>query len=342
MGGMNVRSAGIFLLCVFLFASSAAYAQMSLSPVRTLILAVTPENPAPGETVRLSVTSSAIDLDRSVITWRANGTAFAGGPGVKEAAIVAGAAGSVTEITVEALNEAGDAGRAEARIAPSELDLLWTTDSYAPPFFKGRKLAGTGANVSAYAFARFGDGTVRVPERDIIYTWYRNGSVVAKASGRGKSRALIDGPARGTVTIAVVAETADRSWRSEASAQVTAYDSRLVLYENHPLFGVLYHRAIVGDVNTIERELKLDAVPYFARTKDPGWLSYEWTLNGIRIQPNEAAPATLTVAAEDYNGPADIELVAMNPADIIMRSIGSWRIIFGGSGGIFGGSLFGQ
>lgn len=341
MGTMTLRTAGAVLF-FSLLAPLLAHAQLSAFFTREVILTLSPENPAPGETVRLSLTSYAIDLDRSVITWKADGIPFAQGLGLKETSIVAGSTGSATNITVEAVGDNGDNGSAEARISPSELQILWTSDGYAPPFFKGRKLAGSDATIRAAALAGFANGGTRVPEVDIVYTWYRNGSVISDASGRGKSRATMQGPARGTDVIRVVAETADRTQRAEASVPIIAYEARLVLYENHPLFGVLYHRAIVGDVNTVERELKVTAVPYFARTNAPQSLSYGWAVNGFDIEPNAENPETLTLTADDYTGPAEVELTAMNPVDILMRSVGTWRINFGGMGGIFTNTLFGE
>jgi hypothetical protein len=153
----------------------------------------------------------------------------------------------------------------------------------------------------------------------------------------------LQGPAGGAEEIGVIAETVDRSHRAEARVTVTAHDSELVLYENHPLFGILYHRAIVGDVNTMERELKITATPFFSRTLTPSSLTYAWAVNGNPIAPDPTTPETLTIAANDYSGPVDIELAAMNPADILMRSAGSWRIIFGGgSGSLFTNPLFGE
>lgn len=340
---MNVRRVGIFLLSTALLAPVFASAQISLYYTRPLTLTMAPENPAPGETVRLSISSYALDLDRSMVTWRVDGAVVAEGVGVRETSIAAGKAGDTTEVSVDVEGENGDLGHADARIAPSELDLLWTVDSYAPPFFKGKHLAGTGAAVEAYALARFSNGITGIPEKDIVYTWYVNDSVQTKVSGRGKSHALLDGPARGSETIRVVAESVDRLQRAEATATVTAYDAKLSLYENHPLFGILFHRAIVGTVNTIEQELKVTTAPYFARTNNPSNLSYEWNVNEVPITSDQASPETLVLTAKGYTGPADITVSAMNPNDILMRSLGAWHIIFGGSSNIFSANpLFGE
>lgn len=337
-----IRIAVVALLAAPI-AVPAQMSQISTYDTRALTLALTPENPGPGQTVTLSVQSYVMDLDRSLITWKANGKTFAEGEGLTQASIATGAIGTVTELVVEAIDDEGILGRAEARLAPSEIELLWTADSYAPPFFKGRRLAGTQATLTMYAATRFTNGTTPIPESNIIYTWYRDSSMIANVSGRGKSRVTLQGPARGTETISVVAETVDRSRRAEAQTAITAHDSKLVLYENHSLFGVLYHRAVVGDVNTIERELKITAVPYFARTPIPSALSYDWNVNGMRIASDPNAPETLVINAKEYTGPAEIALEVMSPVDILMRSVGTWRIIFSGSGGaFFENPLFGE
>ena len=188
------------------------------------------------------------------------------GVGLKEASIVAGPVGAATRLRVQASDPDGNAGAAEASIQPSEMDMLWSTDSYVPSFHHGRALAGTNAKVRAYAFVSFARaGGPRIPESDIIYRWLRNGTAVTSVSGRGKSSASFPGPAPlRSDTITVEAEAVDKSVSARASATIPATEPVLALYENHPLFGILFHRAIVGDVNTDEHEGKVTAIPYFA------------------------------------------------------------------------------
>ena len=345
---MMLRISFSIILACTLALPLAASAQLTLSYPRQLTLTLSPENPAPGETVRLSVQSYTMDLDRSTITWSANGTPFAGGVGLKEASIVAGPVGAATRLRVQASDPDGNAGAAEASIQPSEMDILWSTDSYVPSFHHGRALAGTNAKVRAYAFVSFARaGGPRIPESDIIYRWLRNGTAITSVSGRGKSSASFPGPAPlRSDTITVEAEAVDKSVSARASATIPATEPVLALYENHPLFGILFHRAIVGDVNTDEHEEKVTAIPYFAHISslnDPT-LSYEWRVNDMPITPDSEEPETLTITADEYTGPADIELSLTNAADIFMRSLGRWRLVFGGETGIFfgGSSVFGE
>ena len=329
------------IVCALIVVPFYTSAQLSLTYERTISLIVEPEFPAPGETVRMRIESYSIDLNRSDIVWRANGVAFASGGGRTEASIRAGKLGEQTLIDVIAMDTDRNIAKATAKIAPSDIDILWDADSYVPPFYKGRALAGTNATIHAFASVRFLDVAGNtVPESSIIYTWSRNGNVLASVSGRGKSRATITGPALfGTDTISVEAETVDRSHIARANERIPASDTILNLYENHPLFGVLYHRAIVGDVNTPESEQKVTAVPFFAHIDSPGdeSLIYEWRVNNQTIEARADEPQTLTIATNDYSGPASVELTLMSAADYLMRATGTWQLVFGESGGAFFG-----
>ncbi|OGG58539.1 hypothetical protein A2765_02315 [Candidatus Kaiserbacteria bacterium RIFCSPHIGHO2_01_FULL_56_24] len=342
-----IRASGLFIAISALMASAPfAYAQLSLTGLeRQLDLATSPQYPAGGETVDLSITSFAIDLNRSAVTWYADGKVIAQGDGLVQASVKTGALGSVTSITVVAEEEDGLIGSAQATIRPTEVDLLWNTGSYVPPFFKGRALAGTDSTIHAQALARFkrANGTF-VPEKDIIYSWYKGPTQIAAV--RGKSSATFAGPALfGTDVISIIATSADGAYKGRAEAHITAVDPSVELYENHPLFGVLYHRALVGSVATLENEQKVTAVPYFAHIKSPSenGLSYEWEVNGRGVAPDPEHPETITIAANGYTGPARIRLTLASAKDFLLHAIGSWELVFSESGaGAFGTNPFGS
>lgn len=328
------------------FIANAQYDFLDTLPIGTvdtskqLILDITPNNPGPGDSVRLTLRSSAIDLDRADIIWTINGTAST--THAKEQIVIAPKIGSTLTIEVDAVDIDENRGHAEAVLRPTEVALLWSADSYAPPFFRGRTLPGSNATIRAYALARLTRANASlVPESDIVYTWYRNDTELVALSGRGKSSITIDGPSLfGADTIRVEVSSVDRSLRGAASARIPAVDTILTLYENHPLFGILYHRAIIGTVNTNEREQKITAVPYFAHVSSPEseTLSYTWHVNDIDIPPDLDEPQTLTIDASKFRGLATIELSLVNALDIFMRASGVWRIDFGENNSLFTGT----
>lgn len=331
----------LFIACaVFFSATSFAYAQSERTGLeRDLDLSLSPARPTPGQTVQLSIKTFAIDLLRSNVVWYANDREIARGPDVTEASVVAGPLGSETRIFVTAEDEEGTVAIAEAVIRPTEIDLLWEADSYVPPFYAGRVMPGTNSPIRLQALTRFKttDGKT-LADSDIIYTWYRNTTIAAE--GRGKSTVILPGPQLFDMeTLRVVAVSADRTLSGEASVTLSGRDPPIMLYENHPLFGILYHRSLEPGATTMEIEQKVSAVPYFARINSPSdaGLAYEWSVNGSRIEPNPREPQTLTIAAGGYSGPVDIGLELTSMSDVLMRSTGAWQLIFGEQSSFFGG-----
>ncbi len=332
---MRILSLGALL---FLACTSVAYAQFSLTGLeRQLTLTLAPTYPEPEQLVQLSIQTYALDLDRSTIVWYANDAEIARGVGETKASVQAGKAGEELHILVIARDEEGITASAEAFIRPAEVDLLWEALSYVPPFYAGRALPGANSPIRAHALARFytPNGTL-IPDSDIIYTWYRGDAVALK--GRGKSSAVLQGPALfNTETIRVVVESADKSFSGEAGTRIFSTDPFVLLYENHPLFGPLYHRALQGSVNTLEVEQTITAAPYFANILTPqdASLSYNWSVNGSLITPDPKEPHTLTITAQDYSGPADIELNLSSLSDVLLQAAAEVQLVFGGSASLF-------
>jgi hypothetical protein len=177
-----------------------------------------------------------------------------------------------------------------------------------------------------------------VPENSIIYSWNKGSTRIA--SGRGRSSVSFSGPAFfGNETLSVTAESLDGIYYGRASVQIAGAESTLELYENHPLFGVLYHRALVGSVSTLEREQKVTAVPYFAHITTPNDedLVYEWTVGSLKLRPDPDHPDTLTVTSNGYSGPARIELSLTSAKNWFLKATGSWELVFSESGSFFNG-----
>lgn len=333
----SLRMSAWGLLAV-LVVPAFTHAQLSLTGLeRPLDVSMTPQYPAAGEEVKLKVSSYGIDLDRSGIVWYAGGKEIA--RDTRETAVTAGKLGSLTDITVVAQEPDGLIGSGSARIRPTEVDLIWSSDSYAPPYFKGRRLAGSSARIRAEAHARFvrPDGSM-ISSRDIIYSWNRGATRIL--SGRGRSSVEFAGPALfSSEEVSVIAQSADGAYIGRASVRISGIDPTIELYENHPLFGVLYHRALTGSVATAEKEQKVTAVPYFAHVSTPAEksLTYEWTVAGSAIAPDPDEPQTLTITSNGYAGPARIGLDITSMDDLFLKARGAWELVFSESS-LFSGS----
>ena len=115
----------LLALCTLFLFATPVHAQFGLTDAgNALTIEFSPATPAPGDTVRVSVHSSLIDIQENDVVWQANGKNIAQGEGVSSASVTAGALGVETRITVTVTASDGTSVSTEATIHPSELDLL--------------------------------------------------------------------------------------------------------------------------------------------------------------------------------------------------------------------------
>lgn len=347
MGRAVVIVSPIIMFAFLLFGAGTTHAQFAGQTAGARIfLFLSPEYPGPNEPVRISLESTLIDLAQSEIVWYVDNKVFKRGIGVKDADILVGPLGSKTGISVTAQTPDGANASGTTVISPAEVDLLWESDSYVPPFYRGRALPSHGTSVRVHAIARFKPaGSAQIPENNILYTWKRNGSTVGSASGRGKSSVIFPSPALfSTDIIEVNASAIGGAGGGAARLQISSIEPVLVLYQNHPLFGIMYNKAFDGTISLSDTEATFSAVPYFAEAESPddARLIYSWNVNGNDIPADVLKPSELTVNAEKSNGLAQIALSITHAANFAMRSSGIWRVSFEtGNNGFIGIDPFG-
>ncbi|MDP3965293.1 MAG: hypothetical protein Q8Q13_00650 [bacterium] len=336
---MQARSKIFFLLVFLVFPAGLLHAQLiAQGTAGEIVIRMTPENPVPGGYVHLSAFSSAIDLERSDITWYADRNIIAQGLGTTETDIAAGTAGTEIDVVVIAQDASGRTASGEAFIRPAEVDLVWESDSYVPPFYRGRALPSAGTKIRAYAIAqlKLSNGTP-VPESDITYTWRRNGSVIQTASGRGRSFAIFSAPTLfGTDLIEIEAVSAYGTLSGKAGLSISSVEPVLGLYDDHPVFGILYNNKFGITASVKDAEKTFVAVPYFAQanSSDDSQLVYNWRVNGQSVAADYARPSAITINSEKSDGNADISLSLTRLRNWYMKADAAWKISFpaGGSG----------
>ncbi|PIR84179.1 hypothetical protein COU18_00280 [Candidatus Kaiserbacteria bacterium CG10_big_fil_rev_8_21_14_0_10_51_14] len=330
-----VSSACVFLAAA-LFFSFPAYAQVGLPGIEnSVLITYSPVYPEPGDAVRLSAQSSILDLSKSNVLWRVNGKVIAQGTGVTSADVTLGALGVATNVEVSVAAQDDIVASAQATIIPTELDLLVDSDSYVPPFYRGRAYISPGTRVILRAIPQFKrPGGSYVSDTNINFTWKKNGEVIGSASGRGRSSAVITAAHLfGTERITVEARSTDGLFAHEASYSLSPLQPTLMLYQDHPLFGLMYHQAL-GPTNFIpDVEMTFVAVPYFAEAQRPEdfALIYAWRVNGKAIPSSAASPNAITINAENSSGRALLGLELTHATNYFLDAKGSWSITFSDS-----------
>ncbi len=322
------------------------YAQLGLPGAGAdFSIVLNPAYPGPGESVQMTAQSSVINLTQSSMQWSANGKLIAQGIGITSANIVAGGLGAETAVTVNATAPDGTNVSAQAAIIPTEIDLLFESDSWVPPFYEGRALPSAGTDLILEAIPHFlnPDGT-SVNPTSLIYTWKRNNEVIGNVSGLGKFSVAIPSPSlyeNDIITVDVA--SSDGTLSGEASVYVPSTQPVLTLYEDHPLYGIRYPDARGDQTLISDSEMTFAAAPYFAEassSNDP-LLQYAWQVNGTSIASNSADPSEITIDAAKSEGLALIQLALTHATNFYLNASGSWNVTFS-SAAAAAQSVFGQ
>ncbi|MDP2648762.1 MAG: hypothetical protein U1D26_02665 [Patescibacteria group bacterium] len=329
---------GVAAAALMFVVSGAGIAHAQFTSARTapfLVISMTPIHPGPREAVHLTVHSPLLDISKNNIAWSAGGKVIAQGVGMDSADITAGALGSRTDVVVQATALDGSVLSATVRVVPTKIDLLFDSDSYVPPFYRGRALPSTGTSIFLEARPHFlrPDGS-SLTDADITYTWRRNGQVLASVSGRGKSRVAIPSPVLySTDRISVEAISDDESFSGEASEVIAAADPFVYLYEDSPLYGILYNNALGASAQINESEITLSAVPYFASVESPAdpFFRYAWRVNGTSVNADNIAPNELTLSGDPQNYEARIELALTHARNLFLDAHGEWNVTLSAS-----------
>jgi hypothetical protein len=296
----------------FVPATLFAQTQPSVGSAMVDLIRITtnPEMPGPFQLVTVKVESYAVDVNSSRIIWYVNKEAVEDGVGKTEIKTAAPDFGKTTIINAVITDRSGKEYIKEFKLRPIEVDLMWEAETYTPPFYKGKALPTYKSNVRVFAIPRFFEPTSDPTK--IAFNWRINYSQGA-GEGLGRNVAVIPmnySGARVPVTVEVTSEDGDTSGRAEIS--VKAVDPVVVLYEDAPLLGARFARAIENGYRTLGNEFRIRAVPYFfsRNNLENGEVMHRWTVNGREELPqvNQSRFTLLRAGAGDESYSVGIRL----------------------------------
>ena len=290
-----------------------------------------PNNPSPGEKVKVSIESYSVDLDRATIDWFVNGELLARGNGLKTIDTYAGELGSETSISVvvrpDEITEIFD----QILIRPMHVSIIWEADTYTSPFYKGRALPSTNATIFLEAYQRAKDTNGNdIPNEDFIFTWKKNGAILKEISGRGRREARIPGPLLfGEDIISVEVVSTDNKYSSKGIARIAAVEPHISLYEDDPLLGIMYHRAIGTEDTIPESDITLAAIPFYTSVRNlfNENVSYVWNVNNQDILTDPRDPFRIILRlASGVVGTAQISLAISHIEHFLQAAEKFWTL----------------
>jgi hypothetical protein len=278
----------------------------------SILVNLAPENPAPGESVNISLSSYSNNLDSVRIEWLVNGKTTLAGTGKKSFSLKAGEEGSSTTIEAHVMLPDGEIDK-RIVIAPKVMTLLWqANDSYVPPFYKGKAMPVEESEIKIVAIPEAKNSNGTNNSTDMVYDWKQDYENVPEASGYGKNYfTYTNDYLDPSSTISVNASTVDQKYSSSANVDVPTATPKLIFYKQEKSMGTNWDAALT-DGHKIEGEEVIVAAPYFIAPKNlyVPLLNWVWSINGSGVGESVGAPYMLPIKVE--NGKTGTSTIGLN------------------------------
>ncbi len=325
---------GYLLIMTLLITASPliSLGQTDETPGNFLQMSISPENPLPLQNIQIDLQSFSYDLDRSTITWSVNGQNKKTEVGAKVFNVTAGKNGTKTTVRASVITPDDGTKAISISFVPAEVDLIYESLSYTPPFYKGKALNPEQGTVRVTAIPNLiNTSGLKIASKNIIYTWIKDNSTQGSASGLGKNTFTFTGeiPIR-DARIEVAASSPDNTISAVNSINIINTTPKIIFYENSPIYGVLYGRAVLGTVKMLTDEFSVIAKPYFfsntsASSTD---LKYTWSLNDQTVPNQDPKNSFTTKLVKVGSGTANIGLEVENNINIFQRAASNYNINF--------------
>ncbi len=302
----------VFFFCLHV-QTLAAVSPSSIS------VSVVPENPAPGEEVRIDLSSYGANLDSVSISWSVNGSNLLTGTGKKSFSLKAPSADSESRVMATIIFPDG---KVEKRIIikPSTMIMLWqATDSFVPPFYRGKALPTADSQVKVVAMPEIRSGGTTISSKNMTYAWKINYSNEQGSSGYGKNYLLYSSDyLDSSSNIGVTVTTVDQKYSASGNTNIQVINPKIVFYKRDVKLGTVFEKAIPENYR-IEGDELLEAVPYFISPKNPlhPFLVWNWSINDASVFLPRVSRNLIPLKAEEgLSGIAKLRLEIENTEKI--------------------------
>ncbi len=205
------------------------------------------------------------------------------------------------------------------------IDLLWQGDTYTPPFYKGRPLWTDQSRVIIVAIPDITGGS------NLFYKWSKNGTVLGGANGVngiGQNSLIFTSSIIGRPQeINLDLLSSDKAVLASASINLDPTYPELLIYEDNPLYGLLFHREVGGRYNLTDEEVTLKAFPMFFSVENPlqSSLDFTWRTGG---NTNKESSVTYRIP-DGASGTSEIFTQIKNTERILQSASKNFTLQFG-------------
>jgi len=314
---------GLFLTLVPFVLFAQAPDEFTGGPRLNLDLSLSPTYPKINEPVQAKVQNFNLNLPTAEISWTLDGV-------LKQKSI----GGNTFNFSLPNSNShtlgvsvlATDGSFAEKTIAVQAgfVGLVWQANTYTPPFYRGKALP---AHQSSILFIAMPESSKS--DSNLSYLWEQNGLILGDKSGVGKNSLEIETPlVTRPQTVSVTVSDPTGSFRAQNSLTISTVNPEVVLYQKHPLYGILYENALSQSFTATGNESAFIATPYYFSTSGgTPTASYEWKLNGGVVSSGGANEVTFR-NSDSESGQSDISVFVKDISRLLQSAGASFSILF--------------
>jgi len=318
-----------FLALVFFLTFSTTLAQVQETDVS---IGVKPSYPKPGESVTVTLSSFTVNLDKAFVVWSVNGEERANGVGKKSFSFNLNTASSRTQVSASVTNVAGNTINKNIFINSVDVDVLWeATDSYVPPFYRGKALGVREGNFKIVVIPDMTSSKGRISPGNLSYTWKKDGNPQPSTSGFGKDSFVYKNSYLDPSN-EIQVEISDVESKAKTGAKITIptlLKPEILFYRKDPKLGLLLQQTITDGYTLGEKPETIVAVPYFFSPKNLNSriLSFNWFTGGESIQPDKNRNE-VTVVAPNGGGGTELKVMVENRSSLFQSSEKKLNVVF--------------
>lgn len=270
----------LFSLFVFTLFGSFASAQVRDTDIT---LNLSPEFPNSNQNVTATLGSYSANLDKAYISWSLDNEEVSGGIGKKVFYFTTKNSGITLNLVVTINTIDGQSIQKTITVTPTDVDMLWEApDSYVPPFYKGKALAGSQGIFKVVAIPNLINQNTGVNMNNLAYVWTKDGNIQSDSSGWSKSSFMLQNSYLDKTNVVEV-KISDISGGSTASGKITLFTTqpKIIFYENSPSLGTKWEKSLENGYKINSNGTTFVVEPYFFSPKDinSSDLTFDWSLN---------------------------------------------------------------
>ena len=259
-----------------------------VGPLQDAQLLLDTKSLRPGTRVRAFVVTFSADPQKSTFTWYHNDARVASGKGITFYDFTLGQMGSAENIRVSVTAGAGASRQLSKTVRPARIHFSWFTDSYTPPWYKGKALASPGSTILISAIPDFRLGTTKLDPKNLIYEWTIDDTATPRdsgLSGNGKNIYPLRTPVIGTQEVKVDLLVKDELERivHQETIFVQTRPADLVFYDRDALLGTRFERTAANARIKSGSDIALELEPYFLPRGIFDALRFGWRVNNQKL-----------------------------------------------------------